>query len=113
MKVYLSGPMSGLPDNNYPTFNKGAKVLRMLGYDVVNPAENDIDVQGLDDDAAWHKYLRHDIKLLMDCDCLVLLPGWPDSRGATLERLIAQSLSMPVMTFANAVLEFGFVDSKP
>jgi hypothetical protein len=37
--IYLSGPMTGLPDYNHPAFRAEAKRLRALGYTVVNPAE--------------------------------------------------------------------------
>jgi hypothetical protein len=38
-KIYLSGPMTGLPDLNFPAFHAEAARLRALGYDVINPAE--------------------------------------------------------------------------
>ena len=98
--VYLSGPMTGLPDNNFPTFNAAASGLRMLGYNVVNPAELDTKVEGLGTDQAWRQYMRADIKYLLDCDAIVMLPGWNESRVATLEHLIAQGLQMPVMTLS-------------
>ncbi|MGE5607641.1 MAG: DUF4406 domain-containing protein, partial [Bacillota bacterium] len=37
--LYLSGPMSGLPEHNIPAFNAAAARLRRLGFCVVNPAE--------------------------------------------------------------------------
>lgn len=38
-RVYISGPMSGLPDLNFPAFNAAAQQLRELGLDAVNPAD--------------------------------------------------------------------------
>jgi hypothetical protein len=49
--------------------------------------------------------MQVDIKALVECNAIVMLPGWPESRGATLERSIAQGLSMPVMTLTDAILE--------
>jgi nucleoside 2-deoxyribosyltransferase len=103
--VYLSGPMSGLPDNNFPTFHAAAHALRKIGYEVINPAEFTTDVNGLDSDAAWRKFMQEDIKALVDCQAIVMLPAWPESRGATLERNIAIGLSMRVMTLTDAILE--------
>ena len=37
--VYLSGPMTGLPDFNRPAFHAAAAALRAQGYVVINPAE--------------------------------------------------------------------------
>jgi hypothetical protein len=42
-KIYLSGPMTGLPDLNFPAFNAAASALRAKGLNVINPAEINID----------------------------------------------------------------------
>ncbi len=39
MKVYLSGPMRGHPNLNFPAFHKYAKKLRKKGHVVISPAE--------------------------------------------------------------------------
>lgn len=41
MKVYLSGPMTGYPNFNFPAFNERAAEWRREGWDVFNPAETD------------------------------------------------------------------------
>ena len=38
-RIYLSGPMSGLPELNFPAFHAEAARLRALGFEVVNPAD--------------------------------------------------------------------------
>ena len=38
--VYISGPMTGIKDLNYPLFNSIAKRLSDAGYAVENPADN-------------------------------------------------------------------------
>lgn len=39
MRIYCSGPMTGLPDHNRPAFDAAAKRLREQGHFVINPAE--------------------------------------------------------------------------
>lgn len=96
-RTYLSGPMTGLPDFNFPAFNSAATVLRGEGLDVINPAEH-----GVIDGWGWADYLRHDISLLATCDQIVLLPGWSQSKGARLELHIAQQLGMRVHLYGGA-----------
>lgn len=93
MKVYLAGPMTGLPDFNFPAFNERAHALRALGYTVINPAENDNG----DTSKPWAYYMRQDIGHLLDVDAVAVLPGWQRSKGATLEVTIARALELPVL----------------
>lgn len=91
-RIYIAGPMTGLPDYNFPAFNDMAAILRGLGYHVENPAEHGV-VEG----AEWADYLRYDIARLATCEALVLLPGWRHSRGALLEVHIAKALGIQIM----------------
>ena len=100
MKLYLSGPMTGLPELNFPAFHKAAAELRAMGYEVVNPAE-------LNPDGAtpWAQCMRNDIKALCDCCTVALLPGWEDSRGANIEARLALNLGMRVVEFETLLAE--------
>lgn len=93
MTLYISGPMTGLEDSNYPAFNEAAARLRTKGFDVVNPAE----LCGHLVNATWADYMRVCIAALVQCDSIYLLPGWTESRGALLERRIAQDLGMQII----------------
>lgn len=97
-RYYLSGPMSGLPDCNYPTFAKAAAELRAQGYDVLSAHE--IEHFGETTPGAgllpWTRYLRDDMRELLQCDAIILLEGWPQSKGARLELTTALALEMPV-----------------
>lgn len=112
MSTYIAGPMSpyafGLeetPDDwdwNHPAFNHIAEIYRAAGHTVINPAELDADA-GDAGKHAWDFYLRRDIKVLADCDHIVMLPGWENSKGAKLEHHIAVELGMEV-TYTEAAL---------
>ena len=88
-RVYIAGPMTGLPDSNYPAFNVAAKQLRELGYEVENPAENPVPECG-----SWEAYMRTALAQLVRCDEIHFLRGWASSRGAKLERQVAQELGI-------------------
>lgn len=89
-RLYICGPMSGLPDFNYPAFNAEARRLRGMGYQVENPAENP-------EQTGWDAYMRVSVRQMLTCDAVVILPGWGRSRGATIERSLAIDLGMPVL----------------
>lgn len=91
MPLYISGPMSGIPENNYPAFNVAADHLRERGYTVINPAEIVHK-----DNATWAGFMRADIAGLLDCDTIYMLKGYSRSRGASLELTIARALGMAV-----------------
>lgn len=91
MKVYLAGPMTGLPDHNFPAFHAATQALREAGYDVVSPAEEN-PVADHSRPEPWAYYIRRDLRVLLDCDAIALLPGWEASRGACLEKSIAEAL---------------------
>lgn len=90
-KIYIAGPMSGLPELNFPAFHAEATWLRAMGNEVVNPAEINSDPT-----AKWEDCMRADIAQLVTCDRIHMLPGWTKSRGATLEHHIALSLGMEI-----------------
>lgn len=91
MRLYIAGPMTGLPDYNFPAFNQAAVDLRALGYDVANPAKN-----GADPSKPWDWYMRCALTQMLVCDGVAVLPGWAASRGASLEVHVARRLEIPV-----------------
>lgn len=100
-RLYLSGPMSGIPDFNFPAFNAEAARLRALGWTVENPAENP-KVEG----DRWELYMRQAITQMMLCDVIALLPGWGASRGANVEVYLARQLGM-LITDASSIRTGG------
>ena len=107
MKVYISGPMSGLDDNNRDEFSRMASLLQAKGHEPVNPHDIvptrkiKITAGYIEEpikDPKYLDYLKADIAVLMTCDAYVLLDGWGDSRGARIEKGLADDLGIPNMT---------------
>ncbi|QOP64948.1 deoxycytidylate deaminase [Arthrobacter phage Brynnie] len=92
--LYLAGPMSGLPGFNYAAFHVAAGKLRRAGFEVLNPAEN----RAPSPDPAWSDWMRLALGQLLKADGVALLPGWRDSKGATVERNLARDLEVPALT---------------
>lgn len=92
--IYLSGPMTGLPNRNAETFNRWARYLRDRGHQVISPVEND----GGSTDKPRSFYMELDINSLLMSNVVVLLPNWQYSRGAKLEVAIAQEIGRKLYT---------------
>lgn len=98
-KVYISGPMTGIPNLNADAFAAAAKRLRNRGYKVISPPEQDRLTFGALEDSGnesdtWKRCLRRDLRDLLDCSCIHLLSGWQRSKGATLEMMVAKEIGL-------------------
>ena len=90
MTIYISGPISGLPDGNRPAFAEMAVTWRSKGWEVVNPH----DPFTADAEESWEGYMRKDLAALLTCTHIVMLPEWEQSRGAQLEKLVADAVGI-------------------
>ena len=97
-RVYIAGPMSNLPADNYPAFNAAAALLRSTGLHVENPAENPAPPH-----PSWEAYMRMALPQMLTCDTVALLPGWQKSRGARLELHVAGELGLQVVLLSDLV----------
>lgn len=93
MRYYLSGPMSGLPDNNFPAFAQACEWLRARGFTIVSPHEKGSE---RDTGRSYLSYLKEDTVLLAACDALILLGGWTNSTGARMELELALTWKFPI-----------------
>lgn len=100
MTAYVAGPMTGIDNFNYPAFHQAVRALGSLKIRAVSAAHDDtgspVDPPTVIDAKPYDYYLRHALRMLLDCDEVVLLPGWDESRGASIEVKVAQALGMPV-----------------
>jgi len=94
MRLQLVGPMTGLPDFNYPLFDSVAAHLRAEGHQVWNPAE--VGLLG----GTWACCMRESLAALQHAEAVVLLPDWAHSKGANLEVETALALDIPIIPWA-------------
>lgn len=85
--VFISGPMTGLPEFNRPAFNHAATELTSQGLTVLNPA---IFPDGLE----HHQYLSMTLVMLEQAEVIYLLEGWENSVGARAEVIRARELGL-------------------
>lgn len=121
MRIYVAGPMRGVPDFNFPLFNKTTERLRAAGHTVFNPAERDIVKHGGDmfktqtatEEEITKKgfSLRDALKadtswICENADAICLLPNWEESVGAKAEVALAHALKIWVLPVED-LLEVG------
>lgn len=95
MIYYLCGPIdtAGQTEKNINEFKRAAIYLRTFGYEVISPIESVPHANNYLD------YIKKDIREMLECDAIILLPGWPQSKGAKGELAIAMHLDMKVYFF--------------
>jgi hypothetical protein len=103
--VYICGPMRGIPEFNFPAFDRAAAKFRAAGWFVYSPAEIDRS-HGLDEkghsgadvftNEDIREFIRRDYGVIVgklraeNGDALAVLPGWYNSTGATSELHLAR-----------------------
>ena len=109
-RIYIAGPMTGLPGLNFCAFNDAAAQLRAAGFEAVNPVE--INPTQISDaaqqpaeagDHLWRQCMKRDIAQLVTCDKVAVLTGWSHSRGAMLEVSLADELGIEVVLIEDLV----------
>lgn len=91
--VYIAGPVTGMPGNNYAAFNTATEVLKRNGYIAINPtAQEQIDPHHL----GYEHYMALDVVHVTESDLVVVLPGWDNSVGAQHEIIEALILKKPI-----------------
>lgn len=94
-KIYIAGKVTGEPLAECTMkFGQAQKELEALGFEVVNPLAVVGDFQ-----SPWESAMKKCIKALVDCDGMVILPCWQDSKGAKIERQLAWDLNITIFNF--------------
>ena len=90
MKVYIAGPVGGLPDFNRAAFNHAHVFLGSKGHVVLNPAL-------LPDGLTQAEYMDICLSMLRCADAIYMLEGWEHSAGARAEHAVAEKLEMELI----------------
>jgi hypothetical protein len=94
MKVYISGQITGLDiDEAKAYFKQAENFLESLGHETVNP----FDVLPYHPDTTWEEYMIADIRELFKCDAIYMLHNWEKSKGAKIEKAIAEGMGLIIM----------------
>ncbi len=97
--------MSGIEKHNYPAFTAACIRLRELEWDILSPHEEHPFMENRDaTQEEWQALLREDVRLLLDCQGIILLPGWSKSKGAQLEYYVAMKLGMGVKLLIDGIV---------
>lgn len=105
-KIYISGAIM-YADSKVDLFADAEARLEADGWSPLNPKS----VDACPDDScerqaheidkgmehSWGCFLRYDLKALLDCDAIYMLPGWEQSHGARLELQVASAVGLKVM----------------
>lgn len=95
--VYIAGPMTSIPKFNFPAFQAAAEDLRAMGLGVRYTAKGNPPTPAKA--LPWDHYLRDALRVMLDADAVVVLPGWRESKGARLEVHVALELGVPVVEY--------------
>lgn len=119
--VFLSGPMSAIPNHNVGAFaiahhqltHKGGAayvfdpaIMCLCTYGQRNEEMSDADYLAdcLHELTARRKRTDDYVPVIpLKYDLLVSLPGWESSRGATIERQVAEAIGIEVCDYKEAV----------
>lgn len=127
MKIYVAGPMRGIPQFNFPAFFDAEEWLQAKGHEVFNPARSDKEHYGegvnnsatgdLNDPAAQTGFslreaLGRDAAYITGyADAVYMLTGWEKSTGAKAEWTLAVALGL--MIFYQGGLEDWEYNADP
>lgn len=104
MKVYIAGPMRGIPEYNIPAFDEATRKWQEMGHMVYSPAAlvrampyGPQKNHPIDEDRQRAIHIAQmDLGCLYHCDAIALLPGWENSMGAAMELALAQFLGLDI-----------------
>lgn len=105
--VYISGPMTGLPDYNRTAFFAAEKWLKEQGAIVLNPAYSP---DGLPSHEA---YMTIALAMLRVAQFVFLLPNYRNSKGVAMELELAKEMGIPICHASDHAVPGVTVETPP
>lgn len=101
--VYLSGPITGKPNENAEAFQAAEDALTLVGFRCVNPVtlgralkEKHVALGWPWRPPTYADYMRKDYAELVKCQAILMLRGWQQSNGAKRELQVACDIGIPI-----------------
>lgn len=104
--VYISGPMTGIKEFNFPAFDAARDELVRDGWEVLSPADMD-RAMGIDgagktgneriDHETFLRLVDQDIACVKRADMIYMLRGWEKSKGANAEHALGRWLGKKII----------------
>lgn len=108
--IYVAGPMTGYEHWNFPAFDAAADQLIAAGDIVYSPTDMD-RARGINEDTSPEDFPADAFAVAMQidltciaayCTHIYLLKGWSMSKGATIERQVAEATGKGILFAADA-----------
>ncbi|AUM58698.1 hypothetical protein phiP47_070 [Plesiomonas phage phiP4-7] len=89
-KIYIAGPMTGLPNFNREAFHEMAELIKCSGDIPLNPAH-------LPDGMSQFDYMTICVSMVQVADCVIMLKDWLKSEGARIEHDLAKKCGKEII----------------
>jgi hypothetical protein len=92
-KIYISGKITGIElQKAQEKFSRYESSLKVMGFDPVNP----MTISPFKVDKTWEEYMKDCIRALCECEIIGMMPCWTSSRGARIEKELAEQIGLKV-----------------
>jgi hypothetical protein len=97
--------MRGYENSNFDMFDRVAAYIKSTGHVPISPAEMDRFYEGWDKyppydvsttKADMKRFITRDLEAILTCQGIYMLPGWEVSKGAIVERALAEFLELNI-----------------
>ncbi|MBI9052498.1 MAG: DUF4406 domain-containing protein [Bacteroidales bacterium] len=99
-KLYLSLPITGCEMQSVVEASEAQNVFERKGYEVINPHDIKRDLtETLNRIPLEIEIMGADLYSISQCDAMILLPGWQNSKGCNLEIRFALDYNIPIYDY--------------